>query len=68
MKNKVNFADDATLVVDGISIVLIMRRDDGHSLINEVLYIPGIKCNLLSIGQLFEKCYKIYMEKRCYVL
>ena len=37
MKNKVKFADDTTLVADGINDVLIMRRDDGHSLIKYVL-------------------------------
>lgn len=55
MKNKVKFADDTTLMADGISDVLIMRRDEGHSLIKDALYILGIKCNILSIGQLLEK-------------
>lgn len=32
MKNKVKFADDTTLMFNGISDVLIMRRDNGHSL------------------------------------
>lgn len=50
MKNKVKFKDDTTLATDGISDVLIMRMDDGHSLIKDVLYIIRIKCNLLSIG------------------
>lgn len=64
MKNKVKFTDDTTLADDGIDDVLIMRRDDGHSLIKYVLYILGIKCNLLSIGQLFDKGYKIHMENK----
>ncbi|XP_050908651.1 uncharacterized protein LOC127122343 [Lathyrus oleraceus] len=55
MKNKVKFTDVSTLVSDGINDVLIMIRDDGHSLIKDILYIPGIKCNLLSIGKLLEK-------------
>lgn len=50
MKNKVKFTDDTALVADGIGDVLIMRRDDEHSLIKYVFYIPGIKCNLPSIG------------------
>lgn len=51
-------------MVDGIGDVLIMRRDGGHSLIKDVLYILGIKCNLLSIGQLLEKDYKTHMENK----
>lgn len=64
MKNKVNFADDTILMADGINDILITRRDGGHSLFKDVLYIPGIKCNLISIGQFFEKGYKIHMEKK----
>ncbi|XP_050877954.1 uncharacterized protein LOC127081781 [Lathyrus oleraceus] len=54
MKNKLKFMGDTTLMIDGISDVLIMRRDGGHSLIKYVFYISGIKCNLLSIGQFLE--------------
>ena len=50
MKNKVKFADDTTLAVDGIGDVLIMRYDGGYSLIKDVFQILGIKYNLLSIG------------------
>lgn len=64
MKNKVKFADDIILAAGGIGDVLIMRRDGGYSLIKDVLYIPGIKCNLLSIGQFLEKGYKIHMENK----
>lgn len=64
MKNKVKFANDTTLMAEGIGDVLIMKGDDGHSLIKDVFYIPGIKCNLLSIGQLLEKGYKIHMENK----
>jgi hypothetical protein len=45
MKNKVKFTDDTTLAADGIRDGLIMRRNNGYSL---------IKCNLLSIFQLLE--------------
>lgn len=58
------FADDTTLTVEGISDVSIERRDDGHSLITNVLYIPRIKCNLLSISQLLEKGYKFHIENK----
>lgn len=62
MKNKVKFADDTTLAAEGISDVSIKRMDDGYSLINDVLYTPGIKFNILCIDQLLEKDYKIHME------
>ncbi|XP_050897843.1 uncharacterized protein LOC127104720 [Lathyrus oleraceus] len=45
-RSRVRFADNTTLAADGVGDVLIMRRDGGHSLIKDVLYILGIKCNL----------------------
>ena len=64
MKNKVQFTYDTTLAVDEISVVLIMRRDDGSSLIKDALYNPRIKCDLLSISQLLETGYKIHMKNK----
>ncbi|XP_058746623.1 uncharacterized protein LOC131619552 [Vicia villosa] len=64
MKNKVKFADDTILAVDGINDVVIMRRDGVNSLIKYVLYILGIKGNLLSIGQLLHKGNKIHMKNK----
>nr|XP_004516686.1 uncharacterized protein LOC101512199 [Cicer arietinum] len=63
-RSRVKFTDDTTLAADGVGDVLIMRRDGGHSLIKDMLYIPGIKCNLLSIGQLLERNYMIRMENK----
>lgn len=62
MKNKVKFADDSILVTKGIGDVSIRRMNGKKSLMSHVLYIPGIKCNILSIGQMLEKNYKIHME------
>lgn len=64
MKNEVKFADDTTLVEEVMYDVSIERRDNEHSLIKDVLYIPRIKCNLINIGQLLEKDYKIHMENK----
>jgi hypothetical protein len=62
--NNVRFADDSTVAVKGIGDVSIKRKDGKHSLISNVLYILGMKCNLLSIGQFLEKDFKIVMEKK----
>ncbi|MCI02728.1 hypothetical protein A2U01_0023762 [Trifolium medium] len=62
--NNVKFADNNSLAVQGIGDVSIKRKDGKCSVISVVLYIPGMKCNLLSIGQLLEKDYKIVMENK----
>ncbi|XP_050893480.1 uncharacterized protein LOC127100379 [Lathyrus oleraceus] len=63
-KSKVKFADDTTLSAEGVGDVLIGKKNGGHSRIKDFLYIPGIKCNLLSIGQLLERGYKIRLEDK----
>jgi len=45
-----------------ISNVSIKRKDGEHSSISDILYIFGMKCNLLSFGKLPEKNYKVNME------
>ncbi|GAU51495.1 hypothetical protein TSUD_413780, partial [Trifolium subterraneum] len=62
--SQVRFANNSTMVAKGMGDVSIKRKDGKCSMISNVLYIPGIKCNLLSIGQLLEKDYKIIMEHR----
>ena len=64
MKNMVKFANDNTLAVEGVGDVLIMRKDSKRSVISNVLYIPGMKSNLVNIGQLFEKNYKISIKDK----
>ena len=39
-----------------------MRKDGKRSVISNALYIPGMKSNLLSIGQLVEKNYKVLIK------
>ncbi|XP_050902007.1 uncharacterized protein LOC127109385 [Lathyrus oleraceus] len=63
-QSKVKFVDDTTLSAEGVGDVLIGKRNGGYSRIKDVLYIPGIKCNLLSIGQLLEREYKIRLEDK----
>ena len=64
MKNMVKFANDNTLAAEGVGDVLIMRKDGKRSVISNVLYIPGMKSNLLSIEQLVEKNYKVSIDDK----
>ncbi|XP_019455136.1 PREDICTED: uncharacterized protein LOC109356264 [Lupinus angustifolius] len=51
-QSSIKFADDNTLEVEGTGDVVILRKNGSSALIFDVLFIPGVKCNLLSIGQL----------------
>lgn len=62
MKNKVKSTNDNTLIAKGIGDVMIMRKHRKKSVISNVLYILGMKNNLLSIRQLIEKNYKVLIK------
>lgn len=61
-KSKIRFADFRTLTAEGIGTVAIKRKDGQVAQIQEVLYVPGMKCNLLSLGQLVEKGFSVVMK------
>lgn len=60
-KSKVKFVDDNTTRVEGMGNVVIKRKDGSHAIIENVLLVPAMKCNLLSIGQLIEKGFTVVM-------
>lgn len=64
VRSHVKFADDSTLAAEGMGKVLIKRKDGMHSYITDVLYVPGMKSNLLSLGQLLEKGYVMEMKNK----
>ncbi|XP_028189031.1 uncharacterized protein LOC114375447 [Glycine soja] len=62
VKSKIKFADNSSVIAEGIRKVMIQRKDGQHSFINDVLYVPNMKNNLLSLGQLLEKGYSMQMK------
>ena len=64
MRNNVKFANENTLTSEGICDILIRRKDGKREVISIVLYIPGMKSNLLGIRQLIEKNYKMLIEDK----
>ncbi|GAU37837.1 hypothetical protein TSUD_56970 [Trifolium subterraneum] len=46
----------------GMENVVIQRSNGKKAVIEKVLYVPGMKCNLMSIGQLLEKGFKAVFE------
>ncbi|RDX69231.1 hypothetical protein CR513_51677, partial [Mucuna pruriens] len=62
VKRMVKFANNSIVTAKGMGKVLIERRYGQQSLIKDILYVPQMKTNLLSICQLFEKGYEMNME------
>jgi hypothetical protein len=54
-RSKVKFADNNTISVEGKGKVLVQRKNGNHTFVTDVLYVPTMKHNPLSLGQLLEK-------------
>ena len=61
-RSKVKFADNRVIEAKGTGDVLIQRKDGGQALIIEVLYVPTMKNNLLSISQLLQKGFSMNLH------
>lgn len=59
------FVDNRTVPVEGVGNVLIKKKDGKSSIISDVLYVPEMKSNLLSVGQLLAKGFNMHLENGC---
>jgi len=65
---KVKLADHRVLVAEGIGNIVIEGRNGKMAIIEEVLYVPGMQCNLLSVGQFIQKRYSVTMKDNTFKL
>ncbi|XP_050897966.1 uncharacterized protein LOC127104863 [Lathyrus oleraceus] len=61
-KTNVKLADSRSFMAEGMSKIIIQRKEDKTTLIKDVLVVPGMQCSLLSIDQMVEKGFSIIME------
>lgn len=59
VKTKVNLGTDKTMEVDGKGVVNILTKHGESKTISEVYYVPSLKHNMISVGQLTQKGYKV---------
>lgn len=55
IKSNVRFADDSTVTVEGVGRVLIMCKNGGVTYMDDMLYVPTMKSNLLSLDSSWRK-------------
>ncbi|GKV11977.1 hypothetical protein SLEP1_g23184 [Rubroshorea leprosula] len=56
------FGDDTKDPIKGKGDVLIRSKNGSHLLITQVYYVPTLKSNILSLGQLLEMGYDIHLK------
>ena len=64
LNGHVTFGDASKVEVKGRGKVLIQTKNGQHQYISNVYYVPSMKNNILSLGQLLEKEYNILMRNR----
>ena len=62
-KGNITFGDKLKVPVMGSGGILIKMKNGDHEFISNVYYVPALKTNILSIGQLVEKDYHIEMNR-----
>ena len=59
---KVRFGDNSVIDICGRGIVFFKCKTDEHLILSQVYYIPKLKSNIISLGQLDESGNKIVIE------
>ncbi|XP_014524339.1 uncharacterized protein LOC106780549 [Vigna radiata var. radiata] len=62
-KSKIRFVDDSTMMAKGVGRVLLTCKNGETAYMDGVLFVPTMKSNLLSLGQLLEKAYTMSMRE-----
>ena len=64
VQGEISFGDNSKVPVRGRGDILIKRKDGDHAFISNVYYVPDMKSNILSLGQLLEKGYDISLRNK----
>lgn len=62
VRGTVRFGDGSTVKIQGMGSVVMQDRNHGHKVLTDVYYIPELKSNIVSLGQLEEKGFKFVGE------
>ena len=63
VRGTVRFGDGSLVEIEGIGSVMLQTKKDGHKVLTEVYFIPKLKSNIVSLGQLEEGGCKIVIEE-----
>ncbi|KAJ0098114.1 hypothetical protein Patl1_28311 [Pistacia atlantica] len=63
VSGNITFGDISKIPVKGKGEILIQLKNGRHHFISNVYYVPNMKNNIMSLGQLLEKGYDIHMKE-----
>ena len=56
------FGDGSSVEIHGLGSMVIQGRQQEHKVLTDIYYIPKLKSNIVSLGQLEEKGYEVSMK------
>jgi hypothetical protein len=64
IQSEVKLRNDCKVTVNGKGVVPVYTKDNQKINIDDVYFVPCLKCNLISVGQLMEKKYKVFFKNK----
>jgi hypothetical protein len=61
---EVKLGNDSKVSVNGKGVIHVYTKNDERRKIDDVYYVPGMKCNMISVGHLIEKRYKVFFKNK----
>jgi len=69
VRGTVHFGDGSSVEIHGLGSMVIQGRQQHHKVLTDIYYIPKLKSNIVSLGQLEEKGFEVSLKNgRCSVL
>jgi len=63
VRGAVRFGDGSTVEICGIGAVTMAGKNQEHRVLTEVYFIPSLRCNIVSLGQLEEAGCRVEIDK-----
>lgn len=68
VRGTVKFGDGSDVEIRGLGSMVIQGRQQQHKVLTDIYYIPKLKSNIVSLGQLEEKGFEVSLKGgRCSV-
>jgi hypothetical protein len=61
---EVKLGNDCKVTVNGKGVVPVYTKNNQRKNIDDVYFVRGLKCNLISVGQLLEKRYTVFFNNK----
>ena len=56
--------NESKVKFNGKGVIIVYAKNGKRRTIHDVYYVHGLMCNLLSVGQLLEKEYRVFFKNK----